>query len=188
MDTLGAEFCSKAAVKGQWAAGLALVAALCLGGCSRHSEATAPQDGQRQTPSGQPVPRYISLKFDKVNARSGPGDDYKLLWIYHVKGLPLQVVAETEEWRRVCDYTGPLSWIHRRTTEAQRTVLSTQAQDLQLRARPTDSAAASAILVGHAIADLKVCKDGWCQISVGHAKGWAPAGVLWGTVDAPQCH
>ncbi len=186
MDTLGTKVCSKAAGGGQWGVGLAIAAALCLGACSRHSDQAAPQAG-RQTPSGFPVPRYISLKFDKVNARSGPGDDYKLLWIYHVKGLPLQVVAETDEWRRVCDYTGAMSWIHRRTTEAARTVLLTQAQDLQLRARPTDAAAASAVLVGRSIAELKGCKDGWCQIAVGHAKGWAPATAVWGTADAPQC-
>ncbi|MGC1302200.1 MAG: SH3 domain-containing protein [Caulobacteraceae bacterium] len=187
MDTLGTKVCSKAAGGGQWALMLAIAVAACVGGCSRHSDPSAPQAG-RQTPSGLPVPRYISLKFDKVNARSGPGDDYKLLWVYNVKGLPLQVVAETEEWRRVCDYTGAMSWIHRRTTDAQRTVLSTQAQDIPLRGRPSDAAGATATLVGHSIAALKACKDGWCQISVGHAKGWAPAGALWGAADAPQCH
>jgi len=187
VSTLGTTVCSKAAGGGQWALSFAVVAALCLGGCSRHSGQPAPQAG-RQTPSGLPVPRYISLKFGKVNARGGPGDEYKLLWIYQVKGLPLQVVAETQEWRRVCDYSGAMSWIHRRTTEAQRTVLRTRAEDLQLRAHPSDTAAVSATLVGHALADLKGCKDGWCEVSVGHAKGWAPAGAVWGAADPPQCH
>ena len=68
-------------------------------------------DEDRPTPSGLPVPRYVSLKFDKVNARSGPGDDHRLLWVYHVRGLPVQVVAESNEWRRICDPDGALSWV-----------------------------------------------------------------------------
>src|SRR6201991_3487678 len=75
----------------------------------------APPAPERQTPSGMPVPRYVSLKFDKVNARAGPGDDHRLLWVYKVKGLPVQVVAETAEWRRICDPDGKLAWVHRRT-------------------------------------------------------------------------
>ena len=57
------------------------------------------------TPSGLPVPRYVSLKFDSVNARAGPSDDHRLLWVFHARGLPVQVIAETEDWRRVCDPT-----------------------------------------------------------------------------------
>ena len=37
---------------------------------------------ERQTPSGFAVPRYVTLKFAKVNARKGPGDDHKLLFVY----------------------------------------------------------------------------------------------------------
>jgi SH3-like domain-containing protein len=181
---------------------VALAATLALAGCHRHEQ--APQSGQgsgqdaaqagpsapggRKTPSGQPVPRYVSLKFDKVNARAGPDDDAKLLYVYHARGLPLQVVAETEEWRRVCDSAGAISWVHRRTVAEHRTVLRAKADGLGLRGRPSEAAGETAVLVGHAVADLKQCKDDWCEVSVGHAKGWAPAAELWGASDAPQCH
>ena len=79
----------------------ALLAAAALGAGLVFGVAEAAPD--RPTPSGLPVPRYVSLKFDKVNARSGPGDDHRLLFVYRVRGLPMQVVAETAEWRRVCD-------------------------------------------------------------------------------------
>jgi SH3-like domain-containing protein len=190
VGTLGARVCSKAVRAGQWLAlGLAL-ASSALAGCSRHDGAAEPgaaQAGGRQTPSGLPVPRYVSLKFDKVNARGGPGDDYDLKWVYRVKGLPLQVVAETEEWRRVCDAQGSLSWVHRRTTDARRTVMRTQPQDLALHARPDDASPETATLVGHAIADLKACKGDWCEISVGRAKGWIHGAEVWGLAPEPQC-
>jgi SH3-like domain-containing protein len=157
-----------------------------LSGCARKTESeSGPAD--RKTPSGLPVPRYVSLKFGVVNARGGPGDDYKLLWVYHVRDLPLQVVAETEDWRRVCDPDGQIAWVHRRTVAERRTVLLEQGQDLLLRKRPDVGAAASATLVSHALADLDVCKAGWCRLRVGHTGGWAPASLLWGVSDAPQC-
>jgi SH3-like domain-containing protein len=157
-----------------------------LSGCARKAQ-TANEATDRKTPSGLPVPRYVSLKFGVVNARGGPGDDYKLLWVYHVRDLPLQVVAETEDWRRVCDPDGQVAWVHRRTVTERRTVLLEQAGDLLLRKRPDAAAAASATLVSHALADLDECKGGWCRLRVGHAGGWAPASVLWGVSDAPQC-
>ena len=99
---------------------------------------TAAAAPERQTPSGMPVPRYVSLKFDKVNARSGPGDDHKLLFVYRVRGLPLQVVAETSEWRRVCDPEGTLAWVHKRVTDGRRMTMNTTPQAVALLKRPKD--------------------------------------------------
>ena len=50
-------------------------------------------DPPRLTPSGLDVPRYVSLKYETVNARNGPDEAHRLLWVYRAKGLPVQVVA-----------------------------------------------------------------------------------------------
>jgi SH3-like domain-containing protein len=139
------------------------------------------------TPSGLKVPRYVSLKFGEVNARAGPGDDYRLLWTYRARGLPLQVIAETADWRRVGDPEGAVAWVHQRTVEARRTVMRTQATPLAMRRRPDPGSHVTAMLTGRSLAVLGVCRAGWCQVQAGRAKGWAPAAGLWGTSDAPQC-
>ena len=141
----------------------------------------------RETPSGLPVPRYVSLKFDSVNARSGPGDDHRLLWVFHAKGLPVQVVAETAEWRRICDPDGSLSWVHKRTTDGARTVLRIAAGATPIRDAPHPNAASLAYLASRAPAGLNRCDKGWCKVQVGRVKGWIDAGAVWGTNDAPQC-
>ena len=142
----------------------------------------------RPTPSGLPVPRYVTLKFDPVNARAGPGDDHRLLWVYHAKGLPVQVVAETDEWRRVCDPDGGLSWVHKRTTDGRRSVMRTSPGPAAIRAAPRAGAPVLAYLAPRALADLDRCdKGGWCKVKAGRASGWALASDLWGTADAPQC-
>ena len=142
---------------------------------------------ERQTPSGMPVPRFVSLKFDKVNARAGPGDDHRLLWVYRVRGLPLQVIAETSEWRRVCDPQGQTAWIHKRTTDGRRTVINARAQPVELARKPKPTAKPAAYLNSRAVAALDRCDKGWCKVHLEGASGWVREGALWGTSDALQC-
>jgi SH3-like domain-containing protein len=144
-------------------------------------------ENERVTPSGFPVPRYVTLKFDPVNARAGPGDEHKLLWTYHAKGLPLQVVAETAEWRRVCDPDGALSWVHKRTVDGRRGAMRLQATPLALHSQPRDSAAIVAYLAPRAVAELDKCKKGWCRLRSGQVDGWAPDAEVWGADERPQC-
>ena len=163
-------------------AGVALAAAA-LAGC--HSD-TKVSTGCRETPSGLPVPRFVSLKHDPANARGGPGDDYRLLWVYHNKGLPLLVFEETTDWRKVQDPEGQLAWVHKRVLlEGARYVMRTAGTPLSLRDHPATDGRVTAVLASHAIAALKSCADNWCQVSVEHASGWAPRAELWGAEAPP---
>lgn len=168
----------------------ALVAAgLLAGACKPNAPAEGAEGAavRRRTPSGFPVPRYVSLKFGEVNARGGPGDDYKLLWTYRVQGLPLQVIAETADWRRVCDPEGAMAWVHQRTVDTRRTVMRTRAEALEMRRSASAEAPLSARLAGGAVAALDQCRDGWCQISVGRTRGWIAQGEVWGVAEGAQC-
>ena len=146
------------------------------------------QAAPRQTPSGQPVPRYVSLKFDKVYARAGPGEDHRLLWVYEAKGLPVQVIAENIEWRRICDPDGGVAWIHRRLTSGEATVMRVKTTRLALHKKPRAEAEIVAYLNPRSIAELvKDCEKGWCKVRGEGVSGWAPAGELWGVSPAIQC-
>jgi SH3-like domain-containing protein len=168
----------KAKRAGVLAAALALLAAPSI----------AADKTDRQTPSGLPVPRWVSLKFDTVNARSAPGDDSRLLWVYHTRGLPVQVVAETTEWRRICDPERGLAWVHRRTTDGRRMAMRLKPEPLAMHAKANEESRTVAILASRSLADLDRCtKDGWCKLKAGRASGWVPAAEVWGTIEAPQC-
>jgi SH3-like domain-containing protein len=160
------------------AAALALLAA----------PSVAADKADRPTQSGLPVPRYVSLKFDTVNARSAPGDDARLLWVYHARGLPVQVVAETTDWRRICDPERGLAWVHRRTTDGRRMAMRLKPGPLAMHAKADASSRTVAYLAHRALAELDRCnKDGWCKLKAGHASGWVPASEVWGTAEQPQC-
>lgn len=166
-------------------------ALLALAGCGS-SEPDTPiaqlPPAQRPTPSGYPVPRWLTLKFGEVNGRAGPGDEHRTLWVYRTKGLPVQVVAETREWRRICDPDGGLAWIHERTTTGVRNALNRGAEAAPIHAKPSAGSPVKGYLATGALAKLDECEGSWCRVEAGKVKGWAPAASLWGSAETAGCN
>jgi SH3-like domain-containing protein len=157
-----------------------LVVAACDGARSRDAR-------DPSTPSGFAVPRWLVLKFDEVNARSGPSEENRVLWTYHSRGLPVQVVAETKEWRRICDPDGGLVWVKKGQVDGHRNVMRVQTTPLVLRRAPKADAAEAAYLKPRSIAELETCKGGWCRVKAAGIVGWTPAAELWGVAEQPLC-
>ena len=74
--------------------------------------------------TGLPLPRFASLKAEKVYLRTGPGQRYPVDWIFLRRGLPVEIVSEFEHWRRIRDWRGTESWIHRAMLSGRRTVIA----------------------------------------------------------------
>ena len=147
----------------------------------------ASAQNNRPTPSGLPVPRWVSLKFNKVYARAGPGEDHRLLWVYRVRRLPVQVVQETADWRRVCDPEGGLAWVHKRTTDGERWAMNIGSDDAPLRAKAAEDSKVKALWRARSLAELDDCRGNWCRVKVGAAGGWAPRRVVWGSTERAVC-
>lgn len=139
------------------------------------------------TPSGFVVPRWLILKFDEVNARSGPSEDNRVLWTYKSRGLPVQVVAETKEWRRICDPDGGLVWVKKGQVDGHRNVMRAGTKALTLRHAPKDQAGVAAYLKPRSVAEFQGCKAGWCKVKAQRISGWAPSTELWGVALEAQC-
>ena len=160
-----------------------------LAACGGHvDEATdCPAAQKAKSLSGYCIPRWVSLKHGEVMGRKGPGKDYPALWEYKAQGLPVQIVAETEEWRRICDPEGGAAWVHRSEIDGRRQVLSRADAQLPIRRAPRSDAKVTALLNGHAMARLDRCQGDWCKVKVGGASGWLAADMLWGVAQPPQC-
>jgi len=133
-----------------------------------------------QTHSGLPVPRYVSLKFGRVNGRQGPSLKHPVLWQYRRKGLPLVVVAEMDVWRKVRDIHGDESWLRSTALSGTRTVMARE--ELVMRNKPSDQAGIIAIADANALMELGECNsNNWCKIQSSQGyKGWAKRDLLWG--------
>jgi SH3-like domain-containing protein len=170
-------------------AALLVLAAAPLAACDRGEAegGDCPAQVKAHTVSGFCVPRYVSLKRGEVYGRKGPGKDYPAVWIYRARGLPVQVVAETAEWRRICDPDGGATWIHRSMVDGRRTVLAIGPGPVSLLKTLKPGAPQAGLLAVRALAGLDRCEGGWCKVQVGGVTGWAPATRFWGVDAAAQC-
>ena len=126
-----------------------------------------------------PMPRYVSLKAGEANARRGPSLSHKIDWVYKRRGVPLEIYAEYENWRRVRDQDGAGGWIHYSLLSGVRTVLVTQ-DLLDVYRKPNLDAVVVARFEKNVIADLGACSTNWCEVEAGGYKGWAQKTALWG--------
>jgi len=162
------------------AAGTALLAAICS------PVPTAAQ--QAANPSGFPIPRFVSLKSNPVNLRKGPGRQYPTAWIFRRAGLPVEVIQEFENWRRVRDAEGASGWVFHSLLSGRRTALvlpwevrkGAVAALTDLRRSARRSAAAVARLEAGTLVAVKSCTKQWCNVSVGTYQGHVLKEQLWG--------
>jgi len=133
--------------------------------------------------SGLPVPRYVSLKSDHVNVRSGPTKDNDVAWVYTRTGLPVEITAEFENWRRVRDSEGAEGWVYHSLLSGRRTaVISMKHKDdlASLYENADESSGVVARLQAGVIAQVKKCVSSWCHVAGSGFDGWIEQERLWG--------
>ncbi|MEO1000835.1 MAG: SH3 domain-containing protein [Pseudomonadota bacterium] len=131
-----------------------------------------------------PLPRYVSLKAARANMRRGPGRSHRIDWILRHRGMPLQVVAEYEHWRRVRDRDGAAGWVHYTLLSGVRTVVITE-PDTPLRADPSRFSATVALAEAGVILALGDCLPDWCRVEEAGVEGWVAREDVWGLDPAP---
>jgi len=154
--------------------------ALCALACvvsAGAASASAPRIGPD---SGKLVPRFESLRYGEVNARQGPSLGHRILWTYHRRGLPVQIVAESGSWRRVRDPDGDLAWVSSGALDDRRMAFVAAPTALTLRKDPFTTARPVAFLTPGVVGELVGCQAGWRALKVAGRQGWAPSGALWG--------
>ena len=133
--------------------------------------------------SGLPVPRFVSLKSDRVNVRSGPNKDQEVRWVYTRAGMPVEITAEFENWRRIRDWEGAEGWVYHSLLSGKRSavVVPSLKDDLvPLYANSDSESAVVARLQSGVLGQLKSCNGTWCQFVGKNFDGWIRQERLWG--------
>jgi SH3-like domain-containing protein len=146
-------------------------------------EAAASAKDSSLSASGLPIPRYVSLKSDHVNVRAGPTKDNDVAWIYTKAGLPVEITAEFENWRRIRDSEGAEGWVYHSLLSGRRTAVVTMKTKDELAKLYTSADTHSAIaarLQAGVVAQVKHCATGWCHIAGNGFDGWIQQQRLWG--------
>ena len=126
------------------------------------------------------VPYWAAIRFDEVNMRVGPSQEYPIEWVYRRQGLPVKVVRVRESWRLVEDPDGDRGWIASSQLTPTRGALVIGEGLADMR----DSADPASPLRWRAepgvVGKLLRCRNGWCEIDVAGRTGWVVEERLWG--------
>jgi SH3-like domain-containing protein len=161
---------------------LAIVLALPLGIPAPGRANAAAQVG----PSGLPLPRFVSLKPGRVNLRVGPGRDYAVTWLFLKSGLPVEIVQEYDNWRRIRDSEGTEGWVYQSLLSGKRTAMTAPWQRdkvgamLNVYRSPDDTASVVAKVQPGVLGSLKTCNGSYCRVVFSGASGWIRQSDIWG--------
>src|SRR5215470_13064884 len=153
---------------------LAVLTALCLPPQPLLASAWA-ADGASAPPrkgSGLPIPRFASLRSDEVNVRTGPGTRYPVDWVFKRKLMPVEIVAEYENWRKIRDWQGASGWVHQSLLTGKRSFII-PAHAASLHKTPANSAEVVAKLEPEVMGEIRSCSGDWCRVRVtSGVSGW----------------
>ncbi len=136
-------------------------------------------------PSGLPLPRFVSLKSGRVNARIGPGVNYPISWLYLKPGLPMEILQEFDNWRKVRDSDGAEGWINQSLLSGKRMGIAAPWQRgkeamIDLLREPEKDARTVAIIEPGVIGKINQCNGTWCEMNFAGNTGWVSQSLIWG--------
>ncbi len=141
--------------------------------------ADKPNSTQQRKGSGLPIPRFASLRSDVVNVRTGPGTRYPVEWEFKRKGMPVEIVAEYENWRKIRDWQGAGGWVHQSLLTGKRSfIISSRAASLYKT--PASAAEVVAKLEPEVMGEIRSCAGDWCRVKVSGVSGWIERSGMWG--------
>lgn len=146
--------------------------------------AVTAQDDPRSG-TGLPVPRFVSLASDEVNMRAGPGIRYPVEWVYRRKGLPMEVTAEFDQWRRIRDIDGTTGWVHQSMLSSRRSAIVT-GRTREVHEDPAADSPLVARVEPGVQGSLLECAAAWCRVRFGDYRGWLPVEAIWGVYSGEQ--
>jgi len=125
--------------------------------------------------------RFVAMRADKVNARSGPNTRYPIEWIYQQQNYPVEIIAEYEQWRKIRDYDGSVTWVKKNFLTNTRYALIIEPGENNIYAKDSLNANVVAKAENGVIAKIKRCNQTFCYlIFPNDIEGWMPRNNLYG--------
>jgi len=104
--------------------------------------------------------------------------------VFSRAGLPVEIIAESENWRRVRDSEGADGWVFHSMLSARRTALvapwTKGEESVPLYDSKSTSSHAVAALQAGVLGNVLSCDGEWCNVSVEDYSGYVQQDKLWG--------
>ncbi len=128
------------------------------------------------------LPRFVSLRSQEINMRTGPGERFPIEWVYRRSSLPVEVIDEFEHWRKIRDIDNTTGWIHKKMLSGKRTALTTKEKQHTLYKKESIASRPLAYIDGQIIVALDKCRpeSTFCKVSFQNISGYLIKDNLWG--------
>ncbi|MDD4556121.1 MAG: SH3 domain-containing protein [Alphaproteobacteria bacterium] len=135
-----------------------------------------------ESDEGSNLPRMVSIRSGKVNARSGPGTRYPIVWVYLQRNEPVEIVNEFEFWRKIKDWQGSESWVHKSMLTSRRFAKVINPGENNIYLRDDFDSKVIAKVEDEVIGEVKKCPttSKFCLVKFGTIEGWIPRKSLFG--------
>jgi SH3-like domain-containing protein len=124
-------------------------------------------------------PRFAALRAEKVYLRAGPGPNFPIQWVFLRRGLPVEILANFDIYRKIRDSEGTVGWVNQQLLTSRRTVL-VAGEIRELHGDPNPTSEVIARLEPGVIASVSKCDPTWCEVKAGGYKGWLKRAEVWG--------
>lgn len=129
------------------------------------------------------LPRHGALRSSKINLHVGPGQQYPVDWVLVCKNLPVMIMNEFGQWRRIRLFDGTTGWVHKSLLSQKPT--SIIVSPIVLRQKSVATSAPIVQLSRGVVVELLKKRKQWVQVVVhsaayGKIIGWIPQQALWG--------
>ena len=125
--------------------------------------------------------KFLMLKKDEVYVRYGPSFDYPIKYIYKKINLPVQIIDEKENFRKIIDHKKNGGWIHRSLLRKSKSLITTS--NKILFKKPTKFSEPLARLDKGRLLIVKKCEKNWCNIQTEKFSGWIEKNNIWGEIN-----
>jgi SH3-like domain-containing protein len=129
------------------------------------------------------LPRQASLRSSRINMHVGPGKQYPVEWVFVCKNLPVKIISEFGQWRRVETVDKTTGWIHKSLLSNEKTLITIN--DAILFSKPSKKSQKKAkVLCGCPVKERKSNKK-WVKVQVKPGEkakitGWMKRKNFWG--------
>ena len=122
---------------------------------------------------------YLTLKYNKVNVRYGPGRDYPIKYVYKKKNLPVKIIDKKENFRKIIDFKKNSGWIHISQLKKNKSFILLE--DQILFSKPTKHSKPLFKIAKGRLLIVKKCKKNWCRVKTENFLGWVKTNEIWGS-------
>ncbi len=122
---------------------------------------------------------FLTLKYNRVKVRQGPSFEYRVKFIYKKKYLPIKIIDNKDNFRKITDLKNNNGWIHVSQLSKKKSAINIHNLSIIFK-KPNIYSQPMAKLEKGKIVIVKKCKEDWCKIITNDYKGWIFKNYLWG--------